>query len=70
MTSEEIPNVMDRQKVADFLLREGHLLTALELHVELSEKGNPLPSLTTFFKDSKNFESFISKSSPQSSGMI
>ena len=58
---------MDKQKVADFLLKEGYLLTALELHVELSEKGSPLPSLTTFFKESKNFESFISKSSPQSS---
>ena len=58
---------MDKQKVADYLLKEGYLLTALELHVELSEKGSPLPSLTTFFKESKNFESFISKTSPQSS---
>ena len=61
---------MEKQKVADFLLKEGYLLTALELHVELSEKGHSLPSLTSFFKDSKNFESFISKTSPQSSGMI
>ena len=58
---------MDKQKVADYLLKEGYLLTALELHVELSEKGSALPSLTTFFKESKNFESFISKTSPQSS---
>ena len=60
---------MDQQKVADFLVREGYLLTALELHVELSEKGKPLPSLSQFFQDSKNFEAFTTRSasSPQSS---
>ena len=60
---------MDQQKVADFLLREGFLLTALELHVELNEKGKSLPSLTQFFQDSKNFEAFTTRSasSPQSS---
>ena len=60
---------MDQQKVADFLLREGFLLTALELHVELNEKGKSLSSLTQFFQDSKNFEAFTTRSasSPQSS---
>ena len=60
---------MDQQKVADFLIKEGYLLTALELHVELTEKGKSLPSLTKFFEDSKNFESFTTRSasSPQSS---
>ena len=60
---------MDHQKVADFLIKEGFLLTALELHVELNEKGKALSSLTQFFQDSKNFEVFTTKSasSPQSS---
>ena len=60
---------MEPQKVADYLLKEGYLLTALELHVELSEKGKPLQSLMHFFQDTKNFESFTTKptSSPQSS---
>lgn len=59
---------MDHQKVADFLLKEGYLLTALELHVELSEKGKPLTVLSQFFQDCKNFEAFTrTTSSPQSS---
>ena len=59
---------MEHQKVADFLIKEGFLLTALELHVELNEKGKSLTSLTRFFQDSKNFEAFTrSTSSPQSS---
>ena len=41
---------MDQQKVADFLVKEGYLLTALELHAELSEKGKPLPFLSQFFQ--------------------
>ena len=44
---------MEPQRVADYLLKEGYLLTALELHAELSEKGKPLSSLTQFFQDSK-----------------
>ena len=60
---------MEPQRVADYLLKEGYLLTALELHAELSEKGKPLSSLTQFFQDSKNFEVFTTRSasSPQSS---
>ena len=60
---------MDQQRVADFLIREGFLLTALELHVELSEKGRPLTTLSQFFQDTKNFEAFTTRSvsSPQSS---
>jgi hypothetical protein len=61
---------MDPQRVADFLVKEGFLLTALELHVELSEKRNQqLASLTSFFQDAKNFEAFTTKpvSSPMSS---
>ncbi len=59
---------MEPQRVADFLIREGFLLTALELHIELSEKGKGLPSLTTFFKDPSNFEAFTrTQSSPMSS---
>ena len=46
---------METQNVADYLIKEGYLLTALELHVELSEKGKPLSSLSSYFKDPKNF---------------
>ena len=58
---------MDKEKVADFLVKEGYLLTALELHVELTEKGKTLPFLTKYFEDSKNFEAFTTRSasSPQ-----
>ena len=58
---------MDYQGVADFLIKEGFLLTALEFHVELSEKGQILQSLSQFFQDTKNFESFTTKKSPSSS---
>ena len=53
--------------MADFLVKEGYLLTALELHVELTEKGKTLPFLTKYFEDSKNFEAFTTRSasSPQ-----
>ena len=52
---------MNFQDVADVLLDEGLLLTALELHVELSEKGKGLSSLKTFFENSSNFERFTRK---------
>ena len=70
MIKSEVTNYkMDQQRVADFLIREGYLLTALELHVELSEKGRPLTTLSQFFQDTKNFEVFTTRSasSPQSS---
>ena len=56
---------MEAQNVADYLIKEGYLLTALELHVELSEKGKPLSSLSSYFKNPSNFE--FTRSSPQSS---
>ena len=43
-------------KVASKLLKEGFLLTALELHAELIENGNDLPILREFFSNPQNFE--------------
>ena len=53
---------MDFQKVGDFLLSEGLLLTALEFHVELVERGKSVKSLADFFADSANFGKFDRKS--------
>lgn len=49
------------QTFADRLLRDGFLLTALELHTELTERGKTLKSLQRYFEDSSNFESFTRK---------
>ena len=46
---------METQNVADYLIKEGYLLTALELHVELSEKGKPLSSYYRISKIQKTF---------------
>ena len=45
------------QAIADKLLEEGLLLTALEFHTELLESGKELKSLKEFFSDSQNFSS-------------
>ena len=46
--------VFDR--IANKLLRSGLLLTALELHAELIERGKELPRLREFFDNPHNFE--------------
>ena len=45
------------QAIADKLLEDGLLLTALEFHTELLESGKELKSLKEFFSDSQNFSS-------------
>ena len=53
-------------KIADKLLEEGFLLTALELHVELIEKkGQSLKKLSDYFQDPKNFEKYTTAPSQQ-----
>lgn len=52
---------MNYQNVADQLLNSGLLLTALELHVELTERGKELTSLKKFFENSSNFEKYTRK---------
>ena len=42
--------------IASKLLRDGFLLTALELHCELTESGKELPKLKEFFSNPVNFE--------------
>ena len=43
------------QQIADQLIKDGFILTALELHTELTENGKELESLKNFFSNSKNF---------------
>ncbi|TRY74860.1 hypothetical protein TCAL_11211 [Tigriopus californicus] len=52
---------MNYQSVADQLLSSGLLLTALELHVELAERGKELTSLKKFFENPSNFEKYTRK---------
>ena len=55
------------QDIADKLLEEGFLLTALEFHTELLESGKELKSLKEFFANSGNFvSSSQAQSSPES----
>ena len=49
------------QYIADNLISEGLLLTALELHCELTERGKGLVSLKEFFQESSNFDKFVRK---------
>ena len=51
------------QGIADRLVQDGYLLTALELHTELEERGKPLKSLKEFFENSSNFEKFTRQTS-------
>ena len=51
------------QGVADRLIQDGYLLTALELHTELEERGKSLKSLREFFENSLNFEKFTRQTS-------
>jgi len=52
---------VDYQNFAERLLRDGFLLTALEFHTELMERGKTMKSLQKFFEDSSNFEIFTRK---------
>jgi len=53
--------MVDYHSLADRLLKDGFLLTALEFHTELMERGRTLKSLQKFFEDSSNFETFTRK---------
>ena len=53
--------MVDYQCLADQLLKDGFLLTALEFHTELLERGRTLKNLQIFFEDSTNFETFTRK---------
>jgi len=53
--------MVEYQKLADQLVKDGFLLTALEFHAELQERGKTLKSLLNFFEDSTNFETFTRK---------
>ena len=55
------------QGVADKLLQDGYLLTALELHIELTERGKSLKTLKEFFESSSNFEKFTRQTSSKKS---
>ncbi|CAG0915397.1 unnamed protein product [Notodromas monacha] len=49
-------SVMDATAVAEKLLQENYLLTALEFHAELLERGRELKVLREFFANPTNFE--------------
>ena len=51
------------QGIADRLVQDGYLLSALELHTELEERGKSLKSLKDFFENSLNFEKFTRQTS-------
>jgi hypothetical protein len=53
--------MVEYQKFADRLVKDGFLLTALEFHTELQERGKTLKSLQNFFEDTTNFETFTRK---------
>ena len=44
-------------------IREGLLLTALELHAELVERGRAVRSLREFFDNANNFDKFTREDS-------
>ncbi len=46
--------------VASFLLKEGLLLTALELHSELCEEGRPIKILTEYIIEPLPFQTTLS----------
>ena len=48
---------LSHESIAERLLKEGFLLTALEFHTELLESGKELNVLKDFFSESKNFRS-------------
>ena len=51
------------QSVADRLISDGYLLTALELYTELCERGKTIKSLKDFFDDSSNFDQYTRRAS-------
>ncbi|KAI2810180.1 hypothetical protein BLOT_001338 [Blomia tropicalis] len=53
------PEIEIFDRIANKLLRSGLLLTALELHAELIERGKELPRLREFFDNPHNFEKQI-----------
>ena len=48
---------LSHENIAEKLLKEGFLLTALEFHAELLESGNELHVLKDFFSENKKFRS-------------
>lgn len=60
--------VFDR--IANKLLRSGLLLTALELHAELIERGKELPRLREFFDNPHNFEKHLESQLPPSKAEV
>jgi len=47
---------MDPEGIAQFLIKERYLLTALEFYAEMCEAGKDIPSLRKFFGNASNFE--------------
>ena len=51
------PNDLEINEIAKRLLKWKFLLSALEVHIELCERGRELPLLRDFFSNPGNFES-------------
>ena len=49
----------DWEEFTSVLLEDGLILTALELHTELLERGKEIPSLRDYFSNPGNFEHAI-----------
>jgi len=49
-------DIASLDKIANKLIKDGFLLTALEFHAELIESGKELPRLRDFFSNPANFE--------------
>lgn len=64
INSPPAPQKLSYNDIATKLLNEKLLLTALELHAELSEAGRELPVLRDFFANAENFESPSMKPEP------
>ena len=54
---KETEMTLSHENIAEGLLKEGFLLTALEFHTELFESGKEINVLKDFFSDSNNFKS-------------
>ena len=52
---ESESRVMSHQVIAEKLIQEGFILTALEYHAELLESGQELKYLKEYFENSQNF---------------
>jgi hypothetical protein len=49
-------NKISLDQIAQTLLRQNFILTALELHTELAEQGREIPRLRDYFSNPSNFE--------------